>query len=163
MTDLTPLKVLLTISDLPCEGKKSTCAEANVRLSLAAEDYSLISFHQRHNVAKDWWQGAGPVDTRSVATRTVSFPLFCALCFLLWPREDKKKALFAWLTLEGRDGVIVREMALEGIKASKHKITMRQSDSKTLLGREGRKTSGGGKQIEERELSQIECVCLGWH
>lgn len=77
--------------------------------------------------------------------------------------EDKKKALFAWLTLEGRDGVIVREMALEGIKASKHKITMRQSDSKTLLGREGRKTSGGGEQIEERELSQIECVCLGWH
>lgn len=53
MTDLTPLKVLLTISDLPCEGKKATCAEANVRLSLAAEDYSLISFHQRHNVAKD--------------------------------------------------------------------------------------------------------------
>lgn len=52
---------------------------------------------------------------------------------------------------------------MEGIKASKHKITMRQSDSKTLLGREGRKTSGGGEQIEERELSQIECVCLGWH
>lgn len=41
------------------------------------------------------------------------------------------------------------------------------SDSKALLGEEngGKKKRGGGERIEgiERELSQIESVCLGWY
>lgn len=85
---------------------------------------------------------------------------------------------FTQIKLQWRDRVSVREIALEkkGEQTRDNNETQSnnetRSDSETLLGekKQGKTRGGGGGgrrgdiiEERERELSQIESVCLGWY
>lgn len=97
-------------------------------------------------------------------------------------REKEKRGHLPCLTcfishsikLEARRRVSAREMALETEGEQTRDNNETESDSETLLGKKNKEKQeegeeeageggGGGERIEERELSQIESVCLGWY
>lgn len=133
------------------------------------------------NESKEWWRSLGhSFSTLSVSCFLCSVlrDVLSAILFLLWPKQKQKAILLpdlfysSQLKLEGRDRVSVRETALEEKKnMNKHEITSDSERQWDASGgekmrknkRRGRGRRGGGIEERERELSQIESVCLGWY
>lgn len=171
-------RILGSLQDLPCGDAQSLrfdrchsnsgyywLTETWVKVKSRFRLLNVLWSQTSGKEAEEWWErSAFPVC--SVLGSMLGDVWSAVVCFTVTKGRQKETATCFIHSPNWREELVLEKRLWREKMQANTRLTMRQrATARRFWGEKWRKTRGGwrGERIEERELSQIECVCLGWY